>query len=326
MISVVLPYRNAAATLAAAIDSTLADPDCAELVAVDDGSTDDGPAIALDRARHDGRVLTLSTGGRGVAEAMAMGVSVARGDLVGRMDADDISLAGRFAAARELLEQDPRIAVGAVRVEAFPAPAPGLLRYLAWQNGLLSAEDHARDIFVEAPVCHPSVVIRRSALEAVGGYRASTGPEDYDLWLRLDAAGFRLAKSPQVLLRWRHHDRRITVTSPSCSLARIRDLRAHFLARRLGDRPFAVWGAGQTGKRLARALEAEGGSPRAFIDIDPDKIGRRARGLPIHGWEAAKELGLYIVVAVGAQGARDIVRSHLYSVNLRDPEDFVCAA
>jgi glycosyltransferase involved in cell wall biosynthesis len=326
VISVVLPYRNSAATLAAAIDSTLADPACGELIAVDDGSSDEGPAIVASRALRDARVVRLSSGGRGVAQALSAGVSVARGDFIGRMDADDVSLPGRLAVARELCEKSPDIAVAAVAVEAFPSPGPGLVRYLAWQNGLVTPQDHARDMFVEAPVCHPSVVIRRSALEAVGGYRPSDGPEDYDLWLRLDAAGFRLAKSERVLFRWRHHDSRVTMTDPRCSLSRIRDLRARFLALRLGGRPFVVWGAGQTGKRLARALEAEGRSPSAFIDIDPDKIGRKARDKPILGREAAIQLGLYIVVAVGAQGARDEIRSHLYAANLRDPHDFVCAA
>lgn len=326
MISVVLPYRNAAATLLEAIDSVLSDPDCAELVAVDDGSTDAGPTLVAERARKDDRLVALGTGGKGLAEALSAGVSIARGELIGRMDADDVSVVGRLAAAREILDRDGSVAVAAVGVEAFPAPGPGLARYVAWQNGLISPEDHARDMFVEAPVCHPSVVIRRAALEAVGGYRVSTGPEDYDLWLRLDAAGHRFAKSREVLLRWRHHDARVTMTDPRCSLDRLVELRARFLARRLGERPFVVWGAGRTGKRLARALEVEGRSPRAFVDIDPRKIGRKARGKDVLPREAATRLGLYVVVAVGAQGARDEIRSHLYAAGLRDPEDFVCAA
>jgi GT2 family glycosyltransferase len=328
VISVVLPYKDAASTLGDAIDSVLAEAACGELIAVDDGSSDDSSVIVKRAAARDRRVVPVSTGGVGVAEALATGVEHARGELIGRMDADDVSLPGRLAAARALLDRSPSLAVAAVRVEAFPAPGPGLCRYVAWQNGLLSPEDHARDVFVEAPVCHPSVVMRRAALDAVGGYRPSSWPEDYDLWLRLCAAGWGIAKSPEVLFRWRHHDGRVTLRDPRCSAEAILDLRARALAAALERRgaPFVVWGAGRTGKRLARGLEAEGFRPEAFLDIDPKKIGGVARGKPILSYAEVTRLGLFVIVAVGAQGARDSIRKHLRSAGLHDPGDFVCAA
>lgn len=323
-----MPYRNAAPTLHEAISSVLADPDCGELVAVDDGSDDAGAGLVARAARADRRVVPVRTGGGGVAAALAVGLQHARGDLIGRMDADDVSLPGRLGAARRLLESRPSLAVAAVQVEAFPHPKPGLVRYVAWQNALVSEEEHARDLLVESPVCHPSVVMRRDAIAAVGGYVPSDGPEDYDLWLRLDAAGFGIAKVPEVLFRWRHHDNRVTFSDPRCSEAAILRVRARALAARLRRRgePFVVWGAGQTGRRLARQLEREGLSPEAFLDIDPRKIGGVARGRPILPKAEALRLGLYVVVAVGARGARDIVRAQLWEAGLSDPRDFVCAA
>lgn len=323
-----MPYRNAAPTLHEAIWSILADPDCGELVAVDDGSDDAGGALVARAARADPRVVPVRARGGGVAAALAVGLEHARGELIGRMDADDVSLPGRLGAARRLLESRPSLAVAAVQVEAFPDPKPGLVRYVAWQNALVSEEEHARDLLVESPVCHPSVVMRRDALAAVGGYLPSDGPEDYDLWLRLDAAGFGIAKVPEVLFRWRHHDRRVTFNDPRCSEASILRVRARALAARLRRRgePFVVWGAGQTGRRLARELEHEGLSPEAFLDIDPRKIGGVARGRPILAKAEALRLGLYVVVAVGARGARDIVRAQLWEAGLSDPRDFVCAA
>ncbi len=325
LISVVLPYRDAEATIGEALESVLADPDCAELVLVDDGSRDGGRSIVEGVARRDGRVVHVESGGVGVAGALALGVSRARGALIGRMDADDVSIPGRLGALRRMLEADARLGAVGARVEAFPDPGPGLLRYVAWQNSLLSPADHARDIFVESPLCQPSVLLRRDALEAVGGYRETGGPEDYDLWLRLHAAGFGLAKSPDVWLRWRHRPGRMTFTDPRCAPDRIRATRARHLAPRL-RRPFVVWGAGKTGRRLARDLEEGGRRPEAFIDIDPRKIGGVARGRPILPREAAAALGHYIVVAVGAEGARDVVRGQLYAAGLSDPDEFICAA
>lgn len=72
--------------------------------------------------------------------------------------------------------------------------------------------------------------------------------------------------------------------------------------------------------------DIEGCVPDAFLDIDPQKIGRVARGKPVLPKQEAFRLGLYIVVAVGARGARDEVRAQLWAAGLRDPADFVCAA
>lgn len=207
-----------------------------------------------------------------------------------------------------------------------------MARYVAWQNALLTRDDHAREIFVEAPLCHPSVLMRRAALERVGGYRQVPWPEDYDLWLRLDSAGFDLAKVPAVFFKWRMSRGSVTKTDPRTALARLVDARATYLAPRLRARRdgFAIWGAGQTGRRLARALETHALRPMFFADIDPKKIGRTARGLPIVSAEEAifraEGASVHLVVAVGEPGARDIVRARLTRVGLHEGASFVCAA
>lgn len=333
MISVLLPYRDAAPTLATALESVLRDMGGDdELVAIDDGSRDRGPSIVARAAARDRRVVHLAAGGVGIARALTRGVEAARGELLARMDADDESLGGRLDAERALLERDPTLGAVGTAVELFPAPDGGMLRYVAWQNSLVSAEDHARAIFVESPLCHPSTMIRREALRAVGGYRDDGSAEDYDLWLRLDAAGWGLAKVPRVLFRWRIHPTSLTWTDPRYSPERLRALRARHLAARLAtrDAPFAIWGAGQTGRRLARALEAHRMSARFFIDVDPRKIGRTARAAPIvapsEGVARARDEGAIVVVAVGAAGARDLVREHLRAEGLVEGRAFVCAA
>jgi hypothetical protein len=205
-------------------------------------------------------------------------------------------------------------------------------RYLAWQNSLTTPTQHAQAIFVEAPLCHPSTMIRRAALDAVGGFRDVEWAVDYDLWLRLDAAGYGLAKVPRVLFRWRMRAESMTWTSPKNTPARFLAARAHFLGLRLREhgRAFAVWGAGKTGRRLARALEAHALAPVAFVDIDPKKIGRTARGLAIVDASRALELAAsgewLLVIALGGAGARDVVRERLARAGLVEGRSFICAA
>src|SRR3974377_2223128 len=106
----------------------------------------------------------------------------ARPPFIARMDGDDVPLPGRLGAQLDAMDRNPRLGALGTLVEGFPHSAigEGLRLYIAWQNAVVSPEDHAREIYVEAPLCHPSVMLRREALDRVGGYREVTWAEDYD--------------------------------------------------------------------------------------------------------------------------------------------------
>jgi glycosyltransferase involved in cell wall biosynthesis len=327
-ISVVLPYRDVEPTLREAIESVLGGSDeNLEVLAIDDGSRDASASIAADIARSDPRVRLLATAGAGLVSALTLGVCEARAPLIARMDGDDVSLPGRLASQRARMS-DGRLAALGTRVEAFPHVEAGLARYVEWQNALLTPDDHAREVFVEAPLCHPSTMLRRDALLAIGGYRAGDFPEDYDLWLRLALAGEPMAKLDRVGLRWRHRAGRLTFSDARYSVENIRALKAEHLATRLRRelRELVIWGAGPFGKRLARALEPHGVRAARFVDIDPDKIGRRARGAAITAHVDLDPQRHFVVFAVGALGARMLVRAALSELGFVETRDFLCAA
>lgn len=332
-ISVLMPFRDAGATIDAALSGLLARPDPAlEVLAVDDGSTDAGVERVRAWAARDGRVRLLRCAGSGLVAALQTGLEAARGGLVARMDADDLSHPERLARQREQLLAVPEIAVLGTRVGAFAdvgEVGEGMLRYVAWQNSLLSPEDHRRELFVESPLCHPSIMLRREALLAVHGYAGCTGPEDYELFLRLDRAGYRMAKLPEELLSWRHRAGRATFADPRYSLANLRAAKAPFLAARVraSAKPRRiVWGAGPTGRRLARALTQHGLDLHGFIDIDPDKLGRRAQGLPIEAPETLDAAHDFVIAAVGSRGARALIRPFLEQRRFVEGVDALFAA
>lgn len=330
-VSVVLPYRDVRTTLEEAASSVLHDRDVPiELLLVDDGSTDESARIAAALAAEDRRVRLLSTNGSGLVSALNLGLHEARAELIARMDGDDVSLPGRFAAQLEAMRAEPELAALGTRIEAFPREVVegGLARYVAWQNGLLLAHDHALQIFVEAPLCHPSVMMRRDVVLGLGSYRQGAFPEDYDLWLRLAAAGHPMRKLPEVFLRWRQRAGRLTFTDPRYSMDNIRALRAEHLAARLSSeaRTLVLWGAGQTGRRLARAIEPRGIRFSRFVDIDPDKIGRVARGAPITSMEGLSAEEHFVVIGVGAAGARELVAAELRRQGFVEGRDFLAAA
>src|SRR6476620_3791488 len=138
-VSVLLPYRDAAATLDEAIESVLAQRGVAlELILVDDGSRDDGPARAAAWAARDPRVVLLDTDGVGIARALGVALAAARAPVIARMDGDDWCHPDRLARQLALLQSDPSLVCVGTQVEALSdgdgVVGDGLRRYVAWQN------------------------------------------------------------------------------------------------------------------------------------------------------------------------------------------------
>lgn len=328
-VSVIVPVRDAAETVAAAVTSVLTESRVREVIAVDDGSTDGSAARLDDVARRDPRVRVVRGPARGIVAALDAAIAHARCGLLARMDADDVSRPGRIDRAAAMLDADPTLGAVGTRVSVDGA-GEGMAHYAAWQNALVTPDDHARELFVEAPLCHPSVTLRRAALDDIGGYRDTAWPEDWDLWLRLDAHGWRMAKVPEALFHWRHREGRLTFTHARYAMERLVDARARYLPARLkmigGGRALAVWGAGPTGKRLARALEPAGLRAAMFVDIDPHKIGRTARGAPICDAAALDVSRHVLLAAVGARGARALVRAGLTARGWVEGRDWLAAS
>ncbi len=208
-----------------------------------------------------------------------------------------------------------------------PGIGSGRRRYEEWVNSLRSPEDHARELLVECPIPHPTFFLRREAYDRVGGYRDGPWPEDYDLVLRLNRAGFELAKVPEVLLEWRHRANRLSMSDPRYDEAPFRQIkRDHLLLSFLSfGRPVYQWGAGEVGKRWLREWDTV--RPVAAVDLHPRKIGYRIHGIPVIRPEDLPPLdSVFIVVAVGARGARDEIRQWLTAQGARELQDFVFVA
>ncbi len=334
-ISVVLPVRNAARFLDDCLETlrgqTLTD---FEIVAVDDGSTDETPEILAAWRAREPRLRTARLERGGLINALNRGLELARAPLVARMDADDRSYPERLELQLAALQEHPDLDVVSCRVRHFSDTGElgeGLQIYDRWLNRLITHAEIWRERFIESPLPHPSVMARRDTLAAVGGYRDRGWPEDYDLWLRLAERGCRFGKVPRTLLEWRDHPDRLTRRDGRYAVERFLACKAHHLARgplAKGQRPL-VWGAGQTGRRLSKHLIREGRPPVAFIDIDPKKWGRTMRGAPVHPPEdlgSSLRPGIVVLAAVSSRGARQKIRDHLDRLGLVETVDYWCVA
>jgi glycosyltransferase involved in cell wall biosynthesis len=331
-VAVLLPARDAERTLRAAALSILRQTfRDLRLVAVDDGSRDGTGRVLEELAARDPRVWVMRGPGEGIARALTRGLTRCDAEVVARMDADDVAHPRRLELQLAALEAAPRLAAVGSRVRLFPRRevAGGMARYAAWLNGLVTPELVRRDLLVESPLVHPAASVRRAALEQVGGFRDGDFPEDYDLWLRLAAAGHDLANLPAVLLAWRESPRRLTRTDPRYALPRHQALKAAWLAAGplAGRREVALWGAGETGRAFARALAVHGIGVGLFLEVDPRTFGRTIAGAPVRSYEEAERArGLPLLVAVGAAGARDLIRAELSRRGFEETRDYRCVA
>lgn len=331
-----MPSFNREATVDEAVASILTQSwRDLELIAVDDGSTDGTRDRLHAWAARDPRVRLVARPHAGLIPALNAGLAECRGEYVARHDADDRADPERIEAQVEMLERDPSLAAVGCLVEGFP---PGDVRqgfqvYLEWMNRLVTPEDIAREIFVESPLAHPSVTVRGAWLERMGGYEDHGWPEDYDLWLRMHLAGARFAKVPRTLLGWREHRLRLTRTDSRYSLEAFLRAKAHYLVRGplQGAAGAIVWGAGPIGRRLSKHLVREGAALLAFVDIDPAKIGKQRRGRPILAPDDLPALrrsspGAIVLAAVGARGARALIRGRLEAMGLIETRDWWAVA
>ena len=320
IVSVLLPVRNAAPWIDAALASlarqTMRD---FEIVAVDDGSTDETPARLARAAEREPRLVLVRASSRGLPQALEIARGVARAPYLARHDADDLSHPRRLEVQLAFLAAHPRVDVVGCRVRLFPASfvRDGMRRWVRWHNALLDHDAMARDVLVESPLAHGTAMFRRRALEKVGGWRERDWPEDVDLWIRMLAAGSRLGKCPETLYAWRQHAASATRTDPRYGTDRFLALKLDALVHGLlsGERVATLVGVGASLARWARALADT---------VEAPSVARLEASRP--SGPSVARLVPPIVLVFGAQAARERWRAALLTRGLAEGREFVFVA
>lgn len=324
-----MPCYNAAGTVGAAIESiqaqTRRDWEC---IIVDDGSTDTSRALVGSYAAHDRRIRAIALPHGGIVRALQAGCALAQAPLLARMDADDVAMPERLGKQAEYMREHPETALCGTHVRMIGTElGEGRLRYQEWLNGLRNHEDIMRELFIECPLAHPTFMLRREAFERARGYEEHGWAEDYDLCMRLFLAGARFGVIPETLLQWRDSPGRLSMNAERYSLARFRALKRAYLGQSyLRDRArFHQWGAGEVGKLWLREWETL--KPEAVVDIHPRKIGRKIHGVPVIAPDDLPGPNTtFIVIAVGAPGAREEIRAWLRPRGYLELRDFLFVA
>ena len=209
-ISVLMSAYNAEKYLSDAVESILNQTfRDFEFVIVNDGSTDATSRILNQYAQKDDRIVLIEQDNSGLCRALNVGLFSCRGELVARMDADDIAVPQRFEKQVEFLHSNPECVAVGTGLALIDSDGD----ILGTQVPPLTHDEIEASLFKGVgAVPHPTAMIRRTFLDQIGGYdETAIHVEDLDLWLRLSELG-RLANMSNELLRYRLHENSVTVT------------------------------------------------------------------------------------------------------------------
>lgn len=190
-VTILLPARNEAARIQNALDNLLETSEGARVVVVDDASTDGTSTVVR---RHPIAPVLLQGEGRGLAAALNRGLGAITTPYFARVDADDLSFAGRFSRQLDTLAQDERCIACATGAREVDADGRARLR-IAPDD----AQRLRRELLRQNPITHGTIMARTRVVRELGGYDEGLDmAQDYDLWLRLLAVG-RIRCLPEVL-------------------------------------------------------------------------------------------------------------------------------
>jgi glycosyltransferase involved in cell wall biosynthesis len=230
-VSVLMGVHNGAPWVRDAVASVLAQTaGDIELIVVDDGSTDSTPAVLA--SITDPRLRVYREPHAGLTRALNRALRLATAPLIARLDADDIALPERLERQRAFLDAHPEVGILGTGAREVDAAGREVRRVRPLEN-----DAAIRRALIRAnPFVHSSVVLRRSALERVGGYDETLPvAQDYDLWMRLSRVT-RLANLPEPLVVRRLLPGRVSSTRDDDRLRA--ELRVRWRAVRAGMYPW----------------------------------------------------------------------------------------
>lgn len=311
-----MPVKNAQPFLTDCIKSILSQTETDwELVAVNDGSTDNSKAILEQFAQADKRIHVLENNGAGIIAALRLAYSKSQGNLITRMDADDIMPPIKLETLkRNLLSfEKSHVAVGQVKYFSEEGLKDGYRYYESWLNGLTKNGTNYSDIYRECVIPSPCWMVFREDLDKCGAFDSDVYPEDYDLCFRFYGNGLKPIPNSDMLHHWRDHSSRSSRNDPNYTDNRFLDLKLYWFLKldHQPEKTLVVWGAASKGKSLAKGLQKAGVDFRWMCN-NPNKINKHVYDKLIENVEGISDLSdLQVLVAVANKNEQADIRQRL---------------
>lgn len=262
LVSIIMPCKNAVLYIDECITSIVEQTYTHwELIIVDDHSTDQSLGTLQQWANNYLNIRILPNEGSGIINALRLAYTNSEGDLITRMDVDDIMTPNKLSTMVAQLETaGPRnLATG--RVKYFRNDQPignGYMRYADWLNSLSTTGANFEKIYKECVIPSPCWMMYREDLDHIGAFKSNTYPEDYDLVFRMYMHKLNVIPcTDEILHLWRDHSNRASRNDDNYKDNRFLELKvSYFLEidyRR--DQTLVIWGAGTKAKSIAKQLK-----------------------------------------------------------------------
>ncbi len=326
-ISVVMSVYNGDKYIKQAIDSILIQSyKNFELIIVDDGSTDRTVNIIENYSDERIKLYKLKEN-KGVGYASRYAVEKAEGKYIAKADSDDIYHIDRLLLQKQFLDINKEIALVDAQIVFFAEKGlENSERFIFLQsearrrNKIILSKDIKESLYHGPCITHSSIMIRKEVLKQFN-YRDFRIAEDYDLYFRLNEAGYKMQKIEKILTEVRVSSLSITAsTERKEKYEVIYKIKKEYVDLLFRKGNVYLWGASEFGKTVVEILCTKSLKIEGFIDIDKNKQGKKIKGFEIFSPDILDENSKVIVTSL--PGKEAIVRE-LNKYNYKHLEDYI---
>jgi glycosyltransferase involved in cell wall biosynthesis len=323
IISILMPVFNESKHLDACIQSIRAQSyPYWELIAVNDGSTDNSASILNAWSQLDSRIHWFNNCEKGIIPALKLAFTKSKGVFIHRMDADDIMLREKLQHLIKIKNNsNSSLSTGKIKYAGLKLKR-GFLDYEQWVNDQ-SAQNFWVNIYYECPLISPCWLADRSLVEEYLSHTDLMYPEDYFFAFFLYSKRIVPSVSSDYLHIWRDHDTRASRIDDHYLEQAFLPLKLHFLFNHDRDtRPLLLWGAGRKGKALAQMLKKMN-KPFLWTSNNPEKVGKQIYSIEILPEPSIHSIGQYqTILAFSAPSEKEAMQLQLDMGDLMRNQDY----
>lgn len=327
LISILTPFKNSSRFLDECLQSIISQTYTHwELLIVDDHSTDESYNLVADFAQKDARIKVFKNSGEGIIEALRLALDKSSGQLITRMDSDDVMTPNKLEVMSQNLKIHGKgsIALGLVNYFSEDQLSEGYSNYEQWLNGLTKKGTNYSEIYKECVIPSPCWMVYREDFMTCGAFDSTTYPEDYDLAFRFYKHSLKCIPTDQVLHHWRDYSSRTSRTDDHYAANHFLKLKVDYFIKldRDIDRPLVLWGAGFKGKFCAKLLK-KNKMPFLWICNNPKKIGKHIYKIELYSVSALSHFkNPQIIITVANKTSQKQIRSILENHHLEKALDY----
>ena len=313
LVSIVMAVKDTAPYLRECLDSILAQTYANwELIAVNDHSSDETPAILAEYAEKDHRIRTYNSDRPKLIPTLQVAYAQVKGSLINRMDSDDRMPAYKLQVLVEEWQKVGKGHVIAGGTEHFVDEGDvgdGFLKYERWLNEVARKGSHYQEIYRECVIPSHCWLMHKEDFDAIDAFNPIIYPEDYDLCFRMYKKGLMIIGIDVILHHWRDRSNRISRTWDEYKDNRYYDMKLRFFYELDRDfsRDLVIWGAGKNGKDMAKLILERNDSFKWVCDNE-NKIGKDIYGVILAHFSAVPTFNSpqLLIVVSSPDGKKEI--------------------